>query len=205
MSFENFARNELRLINHPNEDEILELVELCGEGHSGFSINYVISSIKHEDYSMTSLRRVKERLQLLSKEDRDIIVKLLSWLPLSEITLEDDAWESYMTVDGEEMFQHKRLSKLFKDGNEGKPHLTSRVVFKNQDGNTFGCGFYIRIEDGELVRYTIRPKQLKEFPVIYVDCLEFEVGKDDYEHFVSEKDFNKVLDVYDVDIEVIKK
>lgn len=203
MSIKDFAMEELRLINHPNAEEIVELIELCGEGHSGFSINYVISSIEHEDYSMTSLRRVKERLQSLSKEDRGIIVKLLSWLPLSELTIEDSDWDGYVSMDGEMTYQHKRLSKLFKNGINGKPYLINRLVFVNQHGDTFGSGFYRRVEDGKLVKYNLLPKQLKEFPRVYVDCLEYEIGEGDYEFFVSEEDLKKVTKFYDLEIKEI--
>jgi hypothetical protein len=56
--------------------------------------------------------------------------KLLRWEPLSPLTGEDDEWSEC----GDGIYQNKRLSRVFKDGKDGRAYDIRGKVFVEPDG-----------------------------------------------------------------------
>lgn len=54
--------------------------------------------------------------------------RLASWKPLSPLTGEDDEWENMSDCSGYEVYQNKRYSSVFKEG-DGKAHDIDAYVF----------------------------------------------------------------------------
>lgn len=99
----NFAKKEMDIIGLTDEEEmngtmrkhILHMVEEFGdEGHSGFSASYALS----------------------------ILQKVLAFKPLSPLTGEDSEW---MDVGrGDDLYQNKRYSSVFKEGKDGEANVS---------------------------------------------------------------------------------
>lgn len=120
MSLLSYAEDELNRIGLTDEDEyngvmrnhILHMVKVfADEGHSGFSAPYAIG----------------------------ILSKLFAFKPLTPLTGEDDEWikHDYGVTPN---FQNKRLSSVFKDGQDGEAYNIDGKVFwewyKDEDGNS---------------------------------------------------------------------
>jgi hypothetical protein len=117
MDIRTYAINELTKIGmYDSGDEmndamcehILKMVDVFAEeGHSGFSANYAIN----------------------------ILQKLLRFEPLSPLTGEDDEWDDISDhFEGREVYQNKRLSRVFKDGKDGQAYDNQGKVFVEPDG-----------------------------------------------------------------------
>jgi hypothetical protein len=97
MDIVEYAKSELKIIGMlDSEDEMNKamcdhLLHMCEEfakeGHSGFSANYAINCLQ----------------------------KLLRWEPLSPLTGEDSEWNDVSEYSGEEQYQNRRCSRVFKD------------------------------------------------------------------------------------------
>jgi hypothetical protein len=59
--------------------------------------------------------------------------KLAKFKPISPLTGEDNEW----TEVGEEVFQNKRDSAVFKKGKDGKAYWLDGRIFKDKNGSTF--------------------------------------------------------------------
>jgi hypothetical protein len=120
MTLLSYAEDELNRIGMTDEDEyngmmrnhILHMVKVfADEGHSGFSAPYAIG----------------------------ILSKLFAFKPLTPLTGEDDEWikHDYGVTPN---FQNKRLSSVFKDGQDGEAYNIDGKVFwewyKDEDGNS---------------------------------------------------------------------
>jgi hypothetical protein len=120
MTLLSYAEDELNRIGLTDEDEyngmmrnhILHMVKVfADEGHSGFSAPYAIG----------------------------ILSKLFAFKPLTPLTGEDDEWikHDYGVTPN---FQNKRLSSVFKDGQDGEAYNIDGKVFwewyKDEDGNS---------------------------------------------------------------------
>ena len=117
MNIRTYAINELTRIgmydsgdekNGAMCDHILKMVDVFAEeGHSGFFAEYAIS----------------------------ILQKLLRFEPLSPLTGEDDEWNDVSDLfEDEEVYQNKRLSRVFKDGKDGQAYDNRGKVFVEPDG-----------------------------------------------------------------------
>jgi hypothetical protein len=117
MDIRTYAINELTKIGmYDSGDEmndamcehILKMVDVFAEeGNSGFSANYAIN----------------------------ILQKLLRCEPLSPLTGEDDEWDDISDhFEGREVYQNKRLSRVFKDGKDGQAYDNQGKVFVEPDG-----------------------------------------------------------------------
>jgi hypothetical protein len=119
LSLLSYAESELNLIGLTEEDEynammrkhILHMVkEFADEGHSGFSAPYAIQ----------------------------ILTKLMSFKPLTPLTGEDDEWVKHDCGVNDVMYQNKRLSSVFKDGDGSCYDIDGKVFwewYKDEDGN----------------------------------------------------------------------
>lgn len=120
MTLLSYAEDELNRIGLTDEDEyngmmrnhILHMVKVfADEGHSGFSAPYAIG----------------------------ILTKLFAFKPLTPLTGEDDEWikHDYGVTPN---FQNKRLSSVFKDGQDGEAYNIDGKVFwewyKDEDGDS---------------------------------------------------------------------
>ena len=91
-------------------EHILKMVNVFAEeGHSGFSAEYAIS----------------------------ILQKLLRFEPLSPLTGGDDEWNVVGEEDGCEIYQNKRLSRVFKDGKDRQAYDMHGKVFVEPDGCSY--------------------------------------------------------------------
>ena len=121
MSLLSYAEDELNRIGMTEDslDEmnvemrkhILHMVkEFSEEGHSGFSGRYALN----------------------------ILIKLLDFKPLTPLTGADDEWIKH-DYDVSPNFQNKRLSSVFKDGQDAEAYNIDGKVFwewyKDEDGN----------------------------------------------------------------------
>lgn len=121
-SYIKHAKRELKALGYdlnqkeedPNKwicENLFELLKVLDkQGHSGFSIHYVV----------------------------DMFSKLALFKTLSPITCEDSEWNNISDwCRGDETYQNNRLSSVFKKGKDGRPYYLNAVVFKDQNGNTF--------------------------------------------------------------------
>ena len=85
-----FANCELELINYKHKKELMDIINIiCNQGHSNFSIRFIINAIKNKDFE-TEIEMLKEDFDeiknlamLLDNEDIVILTKLLNYTPLS--------------------------------------------------------------------------------------------------------------------------
>tara|TARA_Y100000034_G_C6880489_1_gene403406 strand:+ start:356 stop:943 length:588 start_codon:yes stop_codon:yes gene_type:complete len=148
------AKRELELAGMFDEDSdysgmlgnaIMELIKVFAkQGHSGFSASRTIQ----------------------------IFSKLADYKPLIGITGKDGEW-SENTFDGK-TYQNKRLSSLFKEGENGKPYYINAIVFREEDGQTF-TGSQIEFEGNG---YIGSSQYIKGFPfqpkTFYIDVISTE-------------------------------
>lgn len=205
MDMINYCEYELNLINYKNKKEIMEIVDIiCNQGHSGFSIGFIINAIRNKNFETRSnmfkedFDEIKNLIEPLGEEDIVILTKLLKYLPLSPLTLEDDEWIEY--IDGH--YQNKRLSGLFKDGEDDRPHYIHAVTCVNQNGIPFNAGMvWIKNTNKYYLLRRAYPKQFNEFPTIKINVEDIEVAKDDWECYTTEEEINKVKEFYDLEWE----
>lgn len=144
--------------NGPNkwiQENILELLEVFSkQGHSGSSAPYVIK----------------------------MFAKLADFKPLSPITGKDDEWSN--DISGNDTFQNKRLSSVFKEGKDGKPYYLDAIIWRTQRGTTYtGSAFDSKGNKIMSRQYIKLPFQPKSF---VVDVIEREVAKDDWELYIKD-------------------
>ena len=185
-----FAKQELDIlaattpdaIVTPFANEILALCEAFGKsGQSGGSAPYTATAIS---------KAVK---------------KLLLQEPICPITGADEEWIDVAEMDGgETLYQNKRCSGLFKEAN-GKCWYVDAIVKKTQDGITFSGSFWLSKEDyltGDKSKLIGSSQLVKSFPfepkTFYIDVIEEEVAKDDWEMFLKNpKQLEKVFEYYE--------
>ena len=183
-----FAEIELEILSKSHTDpenrpivvefipEILALCEKFGNsGQSGFSTPYVASA----------LTKTIEKLCL--KE------------PISPITGIDEEWNN-ISDSNEILFQNKRCSGLFKHSDNSVKYIDS-IIKKTQNGQCYCGSFWLNKNDyltGNRDLMINSSQEIKGFPfepkTFYIDVIEEEVGKDDFEMFV--KDINQLKEVF---------
>lgn len=185
-----FARQELDILEAtvpdaivtPFANEILALCEAFGRsGQSGGSAPYTATAIS---------KAVK---------------KLLLQEPICPVTGVDDEWVDVAEMNGgETLYQNKRCSGLFKETN-GKCWYVDAIVKKIQDGTTWSGSFWLSKEDyltGDKSKLIGSSQCVKSFPfepkTFYIDVIEEEVAKDDWEMYLKDpKQLEKVWEYYD--------
>ncbi len=118
--------------------------------------------------------------------------KLASYEPLCPVTGADEEWNE---VSRDDMFQNKRCSALFKDGSDGKPYYIEAIVWESGKDRTY-IGSAIDSEGNNVLsrQYVKLPFTPKTF---YVDVIEKEIGKEDYEHYIKdESQLEEVFEYY---------
>ena len=198
MNIVEYAENELRIIKHKNAKGLSDLVRRIVEGHSGFSIGFVINAIKNNKLDNEDVSPFKKEIKALSDEDRGYLVKLLRYQPLSELTLKDDEWTKY---EWDDRYTNKRMFSLTKDS-KGNLQISGKLILINQNGLLMGTNVFTILETREEVSCTLRPKQFLEFPSVFINCLDRKIADEDYETIVSKNELDKIREVYDVEIKV---
>lgn len=104
-----YDKGDLKLpYNRAAYDAVMELIKVFSkQGHSGFSAPYTINTFK----------------------------KLAMFETLSPLTGEDDEWNNVSDKGGEEQYQNKRNSAVFKD-KKGAYYIDA-VVWVSKDGASF--------------------------------------------------------------------
>jgi hypothetical protein len=189
---QSFAKQELDIlaatvpdaIVTPFSKEILALCEAFGEsGQSGGSAPFTATAISKA------------------------IKKLLLFEPIYPITGTDEEWVNVRDISNEDemTYQNKRCSALFKS-KSGKCWYVDAIVKKvAQTGQCFSGDFWLSREDylaGDKTKKIGCAHYVKSFPftpkTFYIDVVEEEVAKDDWEMYVKDvKQLNKVWKYYD--------
>ena len=187
MSLIEHAKLELELAGFFDKDSdydgmigeaVMELIELfCKQGHSGYSAPYVAN----------------------------IFNKLAKYEQLQPITGKDEEWRNVAKInDGEEMYQNKRCSALFKDGKNGTPYYIDAIVKRDSKGACWTGRAWLNEEDyksGDRTKMIGSRGYIKSFPftpkTFYIDVKDVEVAKDDWESFIIDpKQLEKVWEYY---------
>lgn len=189
-----FARTEIEILSlaskdpenrpiiEPFAEEILALCEKFGNsGQSGGSAPYTAGAICHA------------------------LKHLLLQEPISPITGIPEEWMSVAKESGEDMFQNIRCSAVFKVGENGQAYYLDAIVKKTQTGMTYHGPFWLSKEDylaGNKENKLHCRQYIKSFPftpkTFYIDVIEEEVAKDDWEMWVKNPaQLKKVWKYYD--------
>jgi len=159
-----------RPIIEPFQAEILALVEKFGDsGQSGGSAPYTAKAIS-------------QAVEKLCLQD-----------PLCPVTGIDNEW--FQPMDDESMFQNKRCSALFKNGN-GRAYYLDAVIWQTPNGITYSGSAKLppneRILSRQYVKFPFEPKSF------YIDVDEIEVTPDDWEFTIKNPaDLDAVWEYYD--------
>jgi len=189
-----FAERELEILVNSNTDpdnrpiieefipEILALCDKFGKsGQSGGSAPYTANALSQA------------------------IKKLCLQEPIAPITGEDDEWNDVSSYcNGELMYQNKRCSAIFKDGKDGDAYYIDAIIKRTPNGTTWHGSFWKSKADylkgnKDLM---INPRgYIKSFPftpkTFYIDVLEEEVAKDDWETWLKNpSDLDVVWEYY---------
>ena len=163
------------------KEEILNLCEKFGNsGQSGGSAHYTASSLSN------------------------MIKKLCLFETVTPILDSDDEWVNIY----DNIYQNKRCSGLFKDGKDGSPHYIDAIIKKDQNGNCWNGMAWLSEEDyksGDRKKMIGKSGYVKSFPfepkTFYIDVIDVEVSKDDWESFVVDpKQLDDVREYYNLDI-----
>lgn len=115
------------------------------------------------------------------------IKKLCLQEPICEITGIEEEWMDVSDIsDGEILFQNNRCSSVFKVGNNQSYYLDA-ISFKSEKNICYFSNNVI-MPDGT----KLRSKQyIKKFPfkpkTFYIDIIEEEVAKDDWEFYIKDE------------------
>jgi hypothetical protein len=160
-------------------ESVMELIKVFSEqGHSGMSAPYVA----------------------------DIFQKLAKFEPLMGITGRDEEWGDVKDYgDGKPFYQNKRCSALFKDGKDGKPYYIHAIIKRDQNGTCWSGMAWLNEEDyksGDRSKMFGKKAYVKSFPftpkTFYIDVIDVEVAKDDWESFVVDpSQLDAVWEYYD--------
>jgi hypothetical protein len=118
MSLVDHAKREFNALGWPGDcemqamvcDNVIELLTVFGEqGHSGSSAPYVLG----------------------------VFEKLARFDPIAPLTGNDDEWTNVSEQNGEPLYQNKRDSEVFKDGDGA--YWISGKIFRDKAGCTYTC------------------------------------------------------------------
>lgn len=169
---------ENRPIIEPFKAEILALCEAFGKsGQSGGSAPYTATALAQA------------------------IKKLLLQEPICPIMGIDEEWVDVSRLtDGRVCFQNRRCGALFKGGKDNPAHYLDAIVFKTQKGVTWTSNAGAICKDGSRIPSR---QYVKSFPfkpkTFYIDVIEKEVAKDDWEFYIKdERQLKSVFKYYDL-------
>jgi len=193
------AKSELKMAGLLDKDtdfyggmtgkSVLELMELfVKQGHSGMSAPMVAS----------------------------IFSKLAKYETINPLTGGDDEWNDVSNMGGDDdrmMYQNKRRSAVFKDGDDGTAYYIDAIVFNGDVGGSFTSNGSVQTKDGTVV--TSR-QYIKKFPftpkTFYIDVIDKRYDKnketgeltlnpdgDWWEHEIKdETQLKEVFEYYDI-------
>ena len=117
------------------------------------------------------------------------LTKLLAQEPLLGILNDDDEWTiTYHDDDGCPLYQNKRLSSVFKRGDDGDPYYIDAIVFKGVESGVTFTSSSVTDTKGECI---CSSQYIKEFPfepkTFIVDVHETEYRKDKDGNLIPEE------------------
>lgn len=183
------AETELNLLFNLYPDHLIinfkeEILNLCDKfgnsGQSGGSAPYTASSLSN------------------------IIKKLCLFETITPIMNNYDEWINVY----DDTYQNKRCSGLFKNGKDGMPYYIDAIIKRDQKGNCWSGMAWLSEEDyksGDRKKMVGKRGYVKSFPfepkTFYIDVIDIEFSKDDYESFISDpKQLDEVREFYNLDI-----
>lgn len=123
----------------------------------------------------------------------NIFEKVSSFKPITPIECTDLEWgESFSNDDS---YQNKRLSSVFKKGKDGKPYYLDAITWRTQTGSTWhGSALKTngeKVTSSQLIKLPFTPK------TFYIDVIEKEIEKDDWEFYIKdESQLDEVFEYY---------
>ena len=140
------------------QENVLELLEVFSkQGHSGSSAPFAINYFK----------------------------KLAAFKPLAPIMCTNDEWNDVVSYGSDYTYQNNRCSAVFKEGIDGIPYYLDAIVWRNQNGITYtgGAKNYKgeRINSRQTIKLPFNPK------TFYIDVIEYETSKDDFEFYIADE------------------
>ncbi len=132
---------------------------------------------KDSDYNGMIAEAVMELIEAFSKQGhsgmsasmvRTIFNKVADYKPLCPLTGEDDEWSN--AISGDEHFQNKRCSAVFKEGKDGKPYYLNAIVWSGEESYDTFTGGVEEIRSRQFLTFPFTPK------TFYVD-----VVREDYD------------------------
>lgn len=144
------------------------LKEFSTHGHSGTSAPYVLN----------------------------LFNKLAKFEIIKPLTFEDSEWNDMSEMNGKEYYQNNRLSSVFKDGKNAKPHYIHAIVWQGEDDydsfsgtvEGIGCAHYIRKPfKPKTFRIDVR-RELYNKEKHGDDSRAISCGTGDYVYFIKDKE-----------------
>lgn len=121
--------------------------------------------------------------------------KLADFKPIVPLTLKDDEWNDI----GDETFQNKRNSAVFKKGKDGKAYYIDAYTKRTQNGQCYSG--VVHLADGRVVRRCFI-KDVAKMPTIVLDMTEKEIGPDDWEMTLNDNSqLEELAKYYDFEFE----
>lgn len=155
---------------------------------------------KDSDYGGMLAKSVMELVELFSSQGHSgasagmtvsLFNKVALYKNLSPLTGNDDEWNEV----GNNVFQNKRASGVFKEGKEGQAYYIDAILWRLPGGSSWSGGAYLDDKD-------IRSRQfIKGFPftpkTFYVDVTETEPTKDNFVfHVQGLKQLDEAMQYY---------
>lgn len=197
--YKEYFEHELDLIKHPKKDLFLEIGEVIAkQGHSGFSIGFIINAIKNKVYKINddsiygqelnkNIKEISVYYKKLTDDDIETLIKLLTFRPLSDLTLEDDEW---LEVE-KGVFQNKRLYPLFKEN--GVLNYTNAVIFIDKKGDIPYTTGRINVDGVCYNPLKAIPKDVNNMPTVHVDVIDDKYDKKDLEEVFKYYTLEEIL------------
>jgi hypothetical protein len=148
---------------------------------------------KEEDPNKWICKNLFELLEVFGKQGHsgssapycvNMFSKLALFEPLSPITCIDDEWNEA----GNNVFQNNRCSAVFKKGKDGRPYYLDAISWKTQDDSGWN-GTAEEVSSRQYIKLPFTPK------TFYIDVIETEVSKDNWEFTI--KDRSQLIPVFE--------
>lgn len=207
-----FAKKELELINYPRKEELLKIIEILDEQTDDiYTSLIVIAVIKHNDFELVpvsmdieeNIRKIEPFVKKLNSEDRELLIKLLNHIPLSELKLDDDQWTM---ASNNEFYVHKRLRTIFKENKEDRPSYLFSTICKTENGSKGYIGtVHIKETGKSYLLKKAHPKKMNYFPTIKINVQGEKTNSGEWLVYTTEEELNKIRKFYDLDVKIEKE
>jgi len=111
---------------------------------------------------------------------RQLFNKLSAFEPINEMKFTDDQWNEV----GNDLFQHKKLSAIFKEKKDGKPYYIESIIWEYPDGCSVTSGNMGGFSSSQYIRIPFVQKK-------------FYVKIDKEGNALDKDELQKALDYYD--------